>query len=75
MTPSGALVMLTPLLAGSLVFGVQTAISASNAGGVWDNAKKYNETGASEHVLILWKGLLPSNATGEFGDDLHLKFP
>jgi len=56
----GALVMLTPLiagflfgpeclagvLAGSLTSGVQLAISASNTGGAWDNAKKYIEAGA-----------------------------
>ncbi|KAF2323151.1 hypothetical protein GH714_033683 [Hevea brasiliensis] len=54
MIPPGALVMLTPLivgtffgvetlsgvLAGALVSGVQIAISASNTGGAWDNAKK-----------------------------------
>lgn len=59
MLPPGALVMLTPLivgylfgvealagvLAGSLVSGVQMAISASNTGGAWDNAKKYIERG------------------------------
>ncbi|KAM7511583.1 hypothetical protein LguiB_010458 [Lonicera macranthoides] len=67
MIPPGALVMLTPLivgilfgvetlsgvLAGSLVSGVQIAISASNTGGAWDNAKKYIEAGASEHARAL----------------------
>ena len=55
----GALVILTPLiigilfgpkaiaglLPGALVSGVQMAISASNTGGAWDNAKKYIEAG------------------------------
>ncbi len=33
------------LLAGALVVGVLMAITMSNAGGAWDNAKKYIETG------------------------------
>jgi H(+)-translocating pyrophosphatase len=59
MLPPGALVMLTPLivgflfgvealaglLAGALVSGVQMAISSSNTGGAWDNAKKYIAAG------------------------------
>jgi H(+)-translocating pyrophosphatase len=67
MVAPGVLVMLTPiitgllfgrralagLLAGSLVSGVQMAISASNTGGAWDNAKKYYEKlglkGTPEH--------------------------
>nr|6AFT_A Chain A, Pyrophosphate-energized vacuolar membrane proton pump [Vigna radiata var. radiata]6AFT_B Chain B, Pyrophosphate-energized vacuolar membrane proton pump [Vigna radiata var. radiata] len=75
MIPPGALVMLTPLvvgilfgvetlsgvLAGSLVSGVQIAISASNTGGAWDNAKKYIEAGASEHARSL----------GPKGSDCH----
>ena len=57
MIPPGALVMLTPivvgilfgtqtlagLLVGALVSGVQLAVSMSNTGGAWDNAKKYLE--------------------------------
>lgn len=75
MIPPGALVMLTPLivgilfgvetlaglLAGSLVSGVQIAISASNTGGAWDNAKKYIEAGASAHARSL----------GPKGSDAH----
>ena len=59
MIAPGALVMLSPvvvgaffgtrmlagLLAGALVSGVQLAISMSNTGGAWDNAKKYLEAG------------------------------
>jgi K(+)-stimulated pyrophosphate-energized sodium pump len=37
---------LAGLLAGSLVTGLVTAVAASNAGGAWDNAKKYIEAGA-----------------------------
>jgi H(+)-translocating pyrophosphatase len=62
MQAPGALVMLTPIivgyffgtealagvLAGSLVSGVQMAISAANTGGAWDNAKKYIESEAFE---------------------------
>ncbi|RZC80834.1 hypothetical protein C5167_043409 [Papaver somniferum] len=77
MIPPGALVMLTPLivgtffgvetlsgvLAGSLVSGVQIAISASNTGGAWDNAKKYIEAGVSEHAKSLGpKGSDPHKA-------------
>ncbi|KAG2268426.1 hypothetical protein Bca4012_038170 [Brassica carinata] len=77
MIPPGCLVMLTPLivgfffgvetlsgvLAGSLVSGVQIAISASNTGGAWDNAKKYIEAGVSEHAKSLGpKGSEPHKA-------------
>ncbi len=57
MLPPGALVMISPIamgalfgtqalagmLAGALVSGVQLAVSMSNTGGAWDNAKKYIE--------------------------------
>lgn len=59
MIAPGCLVMFTPLLIGSFVgmgalsgvlsgaiaSGVQMAISSSNTGGAWDNAKKYIEAG------------------------------
>jgi inorganic pyrophosphatase len=59
MMPPGALVLLSPLLTGvffgknavagllvgALVSGVMLAISMSNTGGAWDNAKKYIEAG------------------------------
>jgi len=67
MVPPGALVMLTPVvvgvlfgtralagvLAGALVSGVHMAVSMSNTGGAWDNAKKYVEAGACEHAASL----------------------
>ncbi|KAJ7545162.1 hypothetical protein O6H91_09G110000 [Diphasiastrum complanatum] len=52
---------LAGLLAGALVSGVQIAISASNTGGAWDNAKKYIEAGASDHARSL----------GPKGSDAH----
>lgn len=59
MIAPGALVIISPiitgyllgvfalsgLLAGSLVSSVQMALSSSNTGGAWDNAKKYIEQG------------------------------
>jgi inorganic pyrophosphatase len=62
MIAPGALVILTPLvagiffgpaaveglLAGAIVSGVQVAISASNTGGAWDNCKKEIEKNNSE---------------------------
>lgn len=62
MIAPGALVILTPLvagilfgppaveglLAGAIVSGVQVAISASNTGGAWDNCKKEVEKQNSE---------------------------
>ena len=65
MVPPGAMVMLTPLftgiffgvtavcglLVGSLVASVQLAISMSNSGGAWDNAKKYIEKASPDSEL------------------------
>jgi len=39
----------TGYLAGVIVSGVQMAISSSNSGGAWDNAKKYIEGG---HLVV-----------------------
>lgn len=66
MVPPGCLVILTPLitgylfgvkclaglLAGVLVSGVQMAISASNSGGAWDNAKKLVEETGMKHTKV-----------------------
>jgi len=59
MVAPGLLVLLSPLvvgfllgprgvcglLSGAIVSGVQVAVAFSNAGGAWDNAKKYIESG------------------------------
>lgn len=51
-------VILAGFLPGSLVSGVQMAISAANTGGAWDNAKKYIESGAlrDDHGVVVRKG-------------------
>merc|ERR1740138_84352 len=65
MVAPGALVMLSPivcgvffgtkcvtgLLAGAIASGVQMAISASNTGGAWDNAKKYISKGSMDDII------------------------
>ena len=65
MVAPGALVMLSPivvgvlfgtqcvtgLLAGAISSGVQMAISASNTGGAWDNAKKYISKGSMDAMI------------------------
>ena len=65
MVPPGALVIFTPLLTGiffgvtavsgllvgALVASVQLAISMSNSGGAWDNAKKYIEKASPDSDL------------------------
>lgn len=65
MIAPGAMVMFTPLLTGtffgvyavcgllvgSLVASVQLAISMSNSGGAWDNAKKYIERASPDSDL------------------------
>lgn len=65
MVPPGAMVIFTPLLTGiffgvnavsgllvgSLIASVQLAISMSNSGGAWDNAKKYIEKASPDSPL------------------------
>jgi len=65
MIPPGAMVIFTPLLTGiffgvnavsgllvgSLIASVQLAISMSNSGGAWDNAKKYIEKASPDSDL------------------------
>jgi inorganic pyrophosphatase len=65
MVPPGAMVILTPLctgiffgvyavsglLVGALVAAIQLAISMSNSGGAWDNAKKYVEKSGPDSDL------------------------
>ncbi len=41
------------MLAGAIASSVQLAISMSNTGGAWDNAKKYTEV-RNLHVLIIY---------------------
>lgn len=78
----GTLVLLTPLivgvlfgvetlaglLTGALISGVQIAISASNTGGAWDNAKKYIEAGISEHARTLGPKGSDSHKAAVVGD-------
>ena len=80
MIAPGILVIVSPLLAGSLfgyqatngilagciVSGIQIAFSASNSGGAWDNAKKYVEAGSLEI-----KGPDGELVTVKKGDDAH----
>ena len=79
MVAPGLLVMLSPivtglffgieavsgLLAGSLVSSVQMAISQSNTGGAWDNAKKFIESGQLE---VMRDGVM---TTVQKGDEEH----
>merc|ERR1712151_1051748 len=80
MVAPGALVIGSPLIAGSLfgvqaVFGlltgslvssVQLAISMSNEGGAWDNCKKYIKGGFSDDPLLQGKG--PAHDAAVTGD-------
>jgi len=65
MIPPGAMVILAPLLSGiffgvnavsglligSLISSIQLAVSMSNSGGAWDNAKKYIEKASPDSEL------------------------
>merc|ERR1712218_734455 len=80
MVMPGVLVIVSPLLAGSLfgyqatngilagciVSGIQIAFSASNSGGAWDNAKKYVEAGS-----LKIKGPNGEEIQVRKGDDAH----
>lgn len=73
MIAPGCLVILTPLLVGTLlgteclsgilagciVSGVQIAFSFSNTGGAWDNAKKYFENGTHTSMQNVEEGQEP----------------
>merc|ERR1711972_169765 len=80
MIAPGALVIFSPLaagtffgtqavfglLTGSLVPSVQLAISMSNAGGAWDNCKKYIKGGFSDDPVLSGKG--PAHDAAVTGD-------
>jgi H(+)-translocating pyrophosphatase len=51
------------LLAGAIISGVQVAISASNTGGAWDNAKKETEKRRSQHKSNCYAKLMISLET------------
>lgn len=75
MIPPGILIMFTPiltgiffgtsavagLLAGAIASSVQLALALSNAGGAWDNAKKYVEKG----------GVVLNGIVQKKGSDVH----
>jgi inorganic pyrophosphatase len=81
MVAPSALVMFAPLLAGTffgvyavfglltggLVSGVQLAISMSNTGGAWDNAKKFIEQKLSDDPALQGKGT-PVHQAAVVGD-------
>ena len=56
------------LLAGGIVSGVQIAISMSNTGGAWDNAKKYIEAGNLEVDGVVQGKKSPPHHNAVIGD-------
>jgi inorganic pyrophosphatase len=56
------------LLAGGIVSGVQVAISFSNTGGAWDNAKKYIEAGNLEVDGVVQAKRSPPHHNAVIGD-------
>lgn len=56
------------LLAGNIVSGVQIAISASNSGGAWDNAKKYIEAGRLEMDGVVQRKRSEAHKAAVVGD-------
>jgi inorganic pyrophosphatase len=58
------------LLAGLIVSGVQIAISFSNTGGAWDNAKKYIESGVKSKKTFV-QGSTTEYLTFVKGSDAH----
>merc|ERR1711865_591944 len=51
------------LLVGSLISAVQLAISQSNSGGAWDNAKKYVESGKVSVMMMITDDFAEQNPT------------
>jgi len=85
MVPPGALVILSPLVAGlgfgknacagllsgALVSSVQLAISMSNTGGAWDNSKKYISAGGLGKEFVKGSEAHKNSVTGDtVGDPL-----
>lgn len=58
---------LTGLLAGSITSGMMLALMMANAGGAWDNAKKYIEIegaagGKVSHIRLMFEEYIPKTA-------------